>query len=161
MSSVSFNTVKKVLDLIFGFLSYPLEYGSPFQSYDFAEYAKQHGIEHGRITPLWPRANGEVEAFMKNLGKVLKKVVIEKKDKWTTIQKFLNAYKETPHSTTRVPPAMLMCIPGLAISSGDIGKAHAMARANGMEATEKQKAEYEKRMRTKESMLTVGDEVLA
>ena len=38
--------------------------GPPFQSEDFAKFANIQGFKHCRVTPLWPRANGEVECFM-------------------------------------------------------------------------------------------------
>jgi transposase InsO family protein len=33
--------------------------GSPYQSHNFAEFAKRLGFQHRSITPLWPRANAE------------------------------------------------------------------------------------------------------
>jgi hypothetical protein len=60
------------------------------------------------VTPLWPRANGDMENFMKNLGKVLKTAVIEKQPRQSTLQAFLKAYRDTPHTSTGVPPAILM-----------------------------------------------------
>ena len=43
--------------------------GPPFQSAEFAEFAKEMGFHHHRITPEHPRANGEAESFMKVLNK--------------------------------------------------------------------------------------------
>jgi hypothetical protein len=65
ISTTSMAAVQRVLDELFGVFGAPSVYktdnGSPFQSNEFAEYAKQQGFEHRRVTPLWPRANGEVE----------------------------------------------------------------------------------------------------
>ena len=43
--------------------------GPPFFGEDFKAYMKENGIDHQRITPLWPQANSEVENFMKPLTK--------------------------------------------------------------------------------------------
>jgi hypothetical protein len=34
--------------------------GPPFTSKQFADFAQYCGFYHKRVTPLWPRANGEV-----------------------------------------------------------------------------------------------------
>jgi hypothetical protein len=36
------------------------------------------GYIHINVTPLWPQANGLVESFMKNLGKVIKTALIDR-----------------------------------------------------------------------------------
>ena len=43
--------------------------GPPFNDQDFADYVECQGIEQQRVTPLRPRANGEVERFIKTLTK--------------------------------------------------------------------------------------------
>jgi hypothetical protein len=74
--SPSFECVRPVLENLFLTFGVPLIYktdnGSPFQSGNFANFAIKWGFHHRKITPLWPRANAEVENFMKKLGKVLK-----------------------------------------------------------------------------------------
>jgi len=173
VSSVSFPNVKKVLDTVFFLFGFPLVYktdnGPPFQSQDFAGYAKDNSFEHRRVTPLWPRANGEVEAFMKNLGKVLKAAQIEKRDKWQSAQEFVRNYQETPHSTTKVPPALLILsyrrnipsMPGIRLSPEELVKLHAKARENDSKAKSKQAVDYNKRMEARGSVVQVGDTVLA
>ena len=44
--------------------------GPPFQGHTFQSFAKEKGFTHRKIIPLLPQANGHVEGFMKNLGKV-------------------------------------------------------------------------------------------
>jgi hypothetical protein len=51
--------------------------GPPFQSEVFKEFPLRIGFKHRKVTPLWPRDNGKVESFMKNLGKVLRTAVID------------------------------------------------------------------------------------
>ena len=43
--------------------------GPPFNSREFAEFAKTEGFHHHRVTPEHARANGEAESFMKLLNK--------------------------------------------------------------------------------------------
>jgi chemotaxis protein histidine kinase CheA len=168
---VSFHNAQKVLESTFSIFGVPLEYktdnGSPFQSHDFAEYARQRGFKHRRITPLWPRANAEVEAFMKNLGKVLKTAEIEKRNTWQAVQTFLQAYRETPHSSTGVPPALLMLsyrrntgIPGVDITPQHAVALHKQAVSNDAKAKARMKDEYDVRMRTKNPTIVVGNSVL-
>ena len=43
--------------------------GPPFTSTEFKTYMQEKGIQHQRITPLWPQANSEAEDFMKPMKK--------------------------------------------------------------------------------------------
>jgi hypothetical protein len=36
------------------------------------------GYIHIKVTPLWPQANGFVESFMKNLGKLINTALIDR-----------------------------------------------------------------------------------
>lgn len=170
--STSFKATKQILDKLFGTLGVPLKYktdnGPPFNSYEFAEYARQKGFIHQKITPKWPRANGEVERFMKNLGKVLKASIVAGRNKDEELSVFLRAYRETPHSTTQVPPAILLL--GFARTSGipqvenldfeKLKKLHEFARANDEKAKARMKAEFDARMRVCEPQIRVGRRVL-
>ena len=62
----------------------------------------------GRVTPLWPHANGEVERQNRSLLKRIKIAQIEKKDWRKEIEPFLVMQRATPHSTTSVRPEELM-----------------------------------------------------
>jgi len=46
--------------------------GPPFNGHEFARFAEYLGFTHRKVTPLWPEANGEVERFIKTIGKVLR-----------------------------------------------------------------------------------------
>jgi hypothetical protein len=70
-------------------------------------FANYLGFHHRRITPLWPKANGEAERFMRTIGKVIKAAQIDKNWK-QELYKFLRNYRATPHSTTGVPPAQAL-----------------------------------------------------
>ncbi len=71
-------------------------------------FLTEHGVEHKRVIPLWPRANGEVERQNRTLLKALRVAQTEGKDWKKELFKFLIAYRSTPHSTTGVSPAKLM-----------------------------------------------------
>ena len=43
--------------------------GPAFKSAEFASFYRQYNIAHFKVTPLWPRANGLCERFMRNLKK--------------------------------------------------------------------------------------------
>ena len=70
------------LDKIFSTFGIPLKVksdnGSPFQSEAFESYAAFMGFEHEPITPVYPKANGLVENFNKNIVKVNRTAVVKK-----------------------------------------------------------------------------------
>ena len=148
----------------------PVEYksdnGPPFQSHNFASFAKQWGFRHRKITPLWPRANAECESFMKKLGKVVRAAAISGRSKEQELQEFLVAYRATPHSTTGVPPALLMLNRRIrtAIPETDrplsIDQVRSWALKRDREAKSRMKREYDLRMNVRERRLCVGDLVL-
>lgn len=45
--------------------------GPPFNGSEFKQFARTLGFKHRMVTPLWPRANGEVERFMRKLKKTV------------------------------------------------------------------------------------------
>ena len=68
----------------------------------FADYL---GFKHRRITPCWPRANGEAERLVQTLEKSIKITHLEGKNWKQELYKFLRQYRATPHSTTSVSPS--------------------------------------------------------
>ena len=71
VNSTAPNAVIPKLDQIFSTFGTPDTVKSdnepPFKSSEFAEFAQTLGFKHRKVTPLWPRANGEVERFVKTL----------------------------------------------------------------------------------------------
>ena len=53
--------------------------GSPFQSQQFADFAKSLGFTHHKITQLFPSANGFGERFMRCLNKALQGATLNTK----------------------------------------------------------------------------------
>ena len=82
--------------------------GPPFTSEEIREYMQENGIDHRRITPLWPQANSEAERFMKPLTKAIRSAHVEGKTWRKHLYKFLLNYRTTLHSTTGFAPAELL-----------------------------------------------------
>lgn len=83
--------------------------GPPFKSHEIKEYLQLKGVQHRRIQPLWPQANAYAEKFMTSLNKIVRAAFIEGKDwKRETYNFFFIAYRNSPHSTTKEPPAEMM-----------------------------------------------------
>ena len=66
--------------------------GPPFNSNDYKKFSRCFGFQTHKVTPLWPEANGQAEAFMKCLGKVVRTAHIENKDWKSALNSFLMAY---------------------------------------------------------------------
>ena len=82
--------------------------GSNLVSKEVEEYLKEMGIKHRYTTPLWPRAKGEVERQNRSLLKSIRAAFAEGKNWREELDKFLLAYRPTPHLTTgKSPPALL------------------------------------------------------
>ena len=67
--------------------------GPPFNSHAFKELCIQKGIQHHRITPRWPEANGLVENFMKSVGKATKTAHVEGKNWKTELYRYVVNYR--------------------------------------------------------------------
>ena len=78
--------------------------GAPFNGDEFRRFADVLGFHHRKVTPLWSRANGEVERFIKTMRKVVKTAQVQHRNWKKEIQTFLMNYRTTPHTTTGVPP---------------------------------------------------------
>ena len=89
-------------------LSLRSDNGPQFISAEFQTFLQEYGIHWRSATPLWPRANGEVERQNRSLLKSLKIAQLSKKDHRAELRKFLLAYRSTPHTVTGVSPAELM-----------------------------------------------------
>ena len=82
--------------------------GSNLVSDELDSYLLEMGIEHRHTTPLWPRANGEVERQNRSLLKAMRAYQAEGKDWRKELNKFLLAYRSTSHSTTGASPAEML-----------------------------------------------------
>ena len=82
--------------------------GPPFNGREFKGFAEHLGFHHRKITPLWPQANGEVELFMKTIGKAIRAAHVEHRSWKQEMYSFLRNYRATPHATTNATPAELL-----------------------------------------------------
>ena len=82
--------------------------GPTFISKEFERMCEFFGIKHRLTTPYWPRANGEVERFMRNINKVMRNAAVVNECWQKELNLFLGAYRATPHSSTGVAPAELI-----------------------------------------------------
>ena len=170
VTACSESQVEPILERLFAELGAPVVYktdnGSPFQSHGFKAFAARWGFEHRKITPEWPRANAAVESVMKKLGKVLKTAKVSGQDKRQALQDFLRAYRETPHSSTGMAPNVLMF--GFSRSTGIPAMKHVATKEEMYEKARKKdeltkarmKADFDKRMKARESSIRIGNLVL-
>ena len=137
--------------------------GPQFISEEFCKLVEEESIEHRRVTPLWPQANGEVERQNRSLLKRIKIAQIEKRNWKEELGSFLIMYRTTPHSTTGVSPAELLFrrklrtrIPGIEEFPVDDQE----VRDRDSEAKEKGKLYADEKRCARESDVKEGDKVL-
>ena len=171
--STSANSTIPKLDKVFSTHGIPQvlrsDNGQPFTSEQMKEYTTENGIDHRRITPLWPQANSEAERFMKPLTKAVRSAHVEGKS-WTKhLYKFLLNYRTTPHSTTGFAPAELLFnrkvrnkLPQLQQDStlSSPGGTREKVERNDDRAKAKMKTYTDTRVKAKSSSFHIGDMVL-
>ena len=172
--STSASSIIPKLDRIFSAHGIPhvirSDNGPPFTSEELKVYMSENGIDHRRITPLWPQANSEAESFMKPLTKAIRSAHAKGRP-WTKhLYKFLLNYRTTPHSTTGFAPAELLFNRKVRnkllqfTSTGTIIKrSHdsEIVKENDNRAKQKMKIYADKRAKAKMSHMKIGDVVLA
>ena len=111
VTSTSASAVIPKLDQMFTIFGTPnvvkSDNGPPFNGEDFSKFAKVLEFKHRKVTPLWPRANGEVERFVRTLKKSVKTAKAQGLPWRKEVQVFLRNYRTTPHMTTSVSPSTL------------------------------------------------------
>lgn len=124
--------------------------GTPFHGKEFDIYCSSLGKEHRKVTPLWSEANGKVERFTNTLGKVIRTTTA---DNWQTeVERFLHNYRTTPHRPTSVRQKHFL------VDAVKIGCQTCTILTKP--TTKKIKDDAEKKRRTKEHNLCIGDYVL-
>ena len=113
ITSLSAKTVIPKFDAIFARHGVPkivkTDNGPSFNGELFTKWGKSIRFHHKKITPLWPQSNGEAERMMDTLGKLIR-VCHQEKSSWKQhLFKFLRHYRATPHSTTGMSPAEMLC----------------------------------------------------
>ena len=168
LGSTSAKALLPFLDEIFSLFGIPkrlkTDNGPPFNSEDFRKFCLDNDIKHDKVTPYWPRANGLVEAFMKNLTKCLKNSQVSGKPFEKELQEFLRSYRATPHSSTGETPNSLLFrakpsttrLPN-AFEDDEIAE---RARRNDKKAKKKQVEYGNAKTKAKMHVFKVGDKVL-
>ncbi|XP_033758102.1 uncharacterized protein K02A2.6-like [Pecten maximus] len=139
--------------------------GPQFKSEMFKQYVCNNGIEHRRVTPLHPAANGEVERQKRSLLKRIKIAHAESKNWRHELRTYLLAYRSTPHKVTGVSPAELMFGRKLRTKLPQIEEmgrntVDESVRDRDTEMKYKNKLYVDRKRGARESDLAIGDEVL-
>lgn len=116
VSSTTASSITSVLDHIFKHRGYVSkirsDWGSPFQSKEYLEWAHRRGIIIEHSAPYHPEGNGLVERSMRGLNRVLRSCVIRnltKRDQWRAeVERYVSLYNSRPHRTTGISPN-IMC----------------------------------------------------
>ena len=168
-STASIHVLPK-LDSIFSLMGIPKilksDNGPPFQGHEFAEFCRNLGVKHRKITPLWPQANGQVENFNKSIKQIIQKSFVSNSDWRSELNKFLRAYRNTPHSSTKVAPSDLLFIksnssklPSI-ISDQKEGDIQIKAKMNDSQKKATMKAYSDVKRRAKPTQFRVRDQVV-
>ena len=111
-TSTSFEATRKKLKKIFSIHGIPetlqSDNGPPFNSTAFAEFAKESGFYHKRITPRHPEVTVQVEGFNNFINKTMTIAKQAGTDQEEAIYDMLQAYRSTPHPATKLPPYQLL-----------------------------------------------------
>ena len=133
--------------------------GPPFTSHEFKSFMEEHGVDHQRITPLWPQANSEAENFMKPLTKSIRSSRANGK---RDIHRFLLNYRATPHTTTGFASSELLFnrviktkLPQVVVKQNND-----TVRAKDHLAKDKMKKDADTRRRAIQNSIQIGDMVL-
>jgi transposase InsO family protein len=112
LKSILSRNIIDCLDRIFAMHGIPeslkTDNGPQFISSEFKDYMMVNGVIRVTSTPLWPQGNGEVERQNRTLLKSMRIAYAAGKDWRKELNKFLMAYRSTPHTTTGASPAKLL-----------------------------------------------------
>ena len=169
ISSLTASTVIPKIESVFARWGIPkvvkTDNGPPFNSKNFAEYAKISGFKHRKITPLWPEANGEAERFVRTIKKTISAAKIEHRNWQYEMWTFLRNYRATPHSSTKISPATVMT--GREIRTrlpqntrGKPTEVEKQVKKNDEKAKQQMKEYADHRRNTQESTMKIGDNVI-
>jgi hypothetical protein len=75
--------------------------GPPFNGEQFQAFAKEMGFHHKQVTPIHPKAQGQVENLNKLINKTTKIACEEGIENESAIYDMLQAYRQTPHPATK------------------------------------------------------------
>ena len=168
VTTTSFEATRKKLKKIFSTHGVPetlqTDNGPPFNSHAFAEFAKESGFQHKRITPVHPKAQGQVEGFNKMINKTTTIATQDQIDPQEAIYDMLQAYRSTPHPATKMTPYQLLMNRAvrtrLAHFPTETHCKDEQVRERDRTYKQKCKEYHDKRNNTKAHTLGVGDAVV-
>ena len=140
-----------------------------FNGVELKNFAEHLGFQHRKITPLWPRANGEAERFMMTLEKCVRTATIEHKNWKQELNKFIRQYRATPHSTTGISPCEALnqrklktTLPDVTppVCQQTIAETQKNLAERDTEQKKKIKAYVDQKLGVRESNIKLGDTVL-
>ena len=138
--------------------------GPPYNSSTLKSYFENHNIEHIKITPLHPKANGCVEKFMQVINKSIKTAVYEQQNWRKALNITLLNYRTAAHATTEKSPALLFFgreinnkLPNIKTSTSQYDKEVRKRQASKFE---KSKSRVDKARKAVVSDVKVGDIVI-
>lgn len=112
LHSVTSSAIINALSEVFSTHGYPdtivSDNGPQFVSKEFKAYMQEIGVNHERVTPYWPAANGVVERFNQTMLKPLRAANASGQNWKKEINDFLMDYRSTPHTQTGLSPAELL-----------------------------------------------------
>lgn len=83
--------------------------GPPFQSEDFSQYWRDHGITHHKVIPYCPFMNGMIERRNEGVIKAVKTAIADGENWRDALQDYVSKYNNlVPHSSTGATPFELM-----------------------------------------------------
>ena len=82
--------------------------GPPYNGQEWRDYVEDWGGKPKRTTPYHPPANGMVERFNQVLKQTILAAYADRKDPVEEVDKVVSAYRNTPHTVTKVKPSKLM-----------------------------------------------------
>ncbi|KAK7099536.1 hypothetical protein V1264_003664 [Littorina saxatilis] len=171
--STSADCVIPIVDKAFAMFGCPevikTDNGPPFQSHQWRSFMKRSGVKHRRVTPLWPQANAQAEAFNKPLEKAIRAAHAQHKNWRLELTSFIRTYRATPHPSTLFTPFRLLLgrdpktkLPEPPIYAHPQNRAtEELARKHDACAKQKMKLYADKRNHAKRAEIASGDFVLA
>ena len=138
-----------------------------FRSSRFSNLMREFGMKHRRITPRYPRANGEAEWLNRSINQQGGENRNCRVTRWRkTIDDWLLAYRTTPHTVTGQPPAATMFgrnvddkLPSLQ-PSAPIKINRTSYRQQDARNKQKEKNYHDAKRKAQDCSIKVGDQVL-
>lgn len=112
MTTTTSFAIIQVLAQVFNLIGFPNllvnDNAANFKSEEFAEFCALHGIRQMFSPPYNPRSNGQAENFVKTFKNAMKRRLRAEPEVpvMTAVTDFLLFYRNTPHSTTNIAPAI-------------------------------------------------------